>query len=234
MQNKGCQTVFDEIAQDYDAQLEQGLSFSGEGKDYYAEGRIKYLRRTLDRIGKAPSSVLDYGCGTGTAAPLLQCILGARRVVGVDPSRRSIEEARKRCAGPGIAFQALDSFRPAGEHDLVFTNGVFHHVAPGQRQQVLACIRAALRPGGLMVIWENNIWNPGTRLLMRRLPFDRDAVPLSSLEARKMLRLAGFEIIKTNYLFVFVRALRFLRRLEYPLSVLPLGAQYQIVAQLPD
>src|SRR6059036_11455 len=42
--------------------------------------------------------------------------------------------------------------------------------------------------------WENNPWNPGTRLVMSRIPFDRDAVPLSPPEVRRLVLTAGFRL----------------------------------------
>ena len=41
-------TSFDVYAEDYDAALSQGLSVSGEDKDYFAQGRIAWLARSLE------------------------------------------------------------------------------------------------------------------------------------------------------------------------------------------
>ena len=41
-------TGFDEFAGNYEAALQQGLSVTGESKDYFAQGRIEYLKRHLD------------------------------------------------------------------------------------------------------------------------------------------------------------------------------------------
>ena len=90
-----------------------------------------------------------------------------------------------------------------------------------------------LRPGGLFALWENNPWNPGTRYVMSRIPFDRDAVPLAPPEARRLVRACGFEVLRTDFLFLFPRALRLMRPLEARLSRLPLGAQYQVLCRRP-
>jgi hypothetical protein len=66
---------------------------------------------------------------------------------------------------------------------------------------------------------------------MSRIPFDRDAIMVFPHEARRLLRQAGFEILRTDYLFIFPRPLSALRLLEPPLSRLPFGAQYQILAR---
>ena len=50
-------------------------------------------------------------------------------------------------------------------------------------RNALRCIRRLLRPNGIFALWENNPWNPGTRLVMRRIPFDRDASLLTPASA---------------------------------------------------
>ena len=92
----------------------------------------------------------------------------------------------------------------------------------------------SLRPGGLFAFWENNPWNPGTRYVMSRIPFDRDAITLSSPEARHLLRLGGFEILRTDFLFIFPRILDWCRWVEPLCSRLPLGAQYQVLCRKPS
>ena len=109
--------------------------------------------------------------------------------------------------------------------NLAFCNGVFHHIPPAQRPGALDYIRRSLKPGGLFALWENNPWNPGTRYVMSRIPFDSDAILVWPRQARALLRTAGFDILRTDFLFVFPRALRSLRGFEASLSRLPLGAQ---------
>jgi hypothetical protein len=83
----------------------------------------------------------------------------------------------------------------------VYINGVFHHILPNEGQQTLMMIRELLEPGGHLALFENNPWNPGTRMVMRRIPFDRDAMPLSFLEASRRIKAAGFKVCATRFLF---------------------------------
>ena len=53
---------FDKFAAEYDASLAQGLSVSGESKDYFAQGRVSWLAQLLGELHFRPSSVIDYGC----------------------------------------------------------------------------------------------------------------------------------------------------------------------------
>jgi len=223
--------TFDGYAHDYDAALNRGLAVSGEDKTFFAKGRIIWLSRCLAHLDFAPRTVLDYGCGTGTATPLFLDTLRAQRVVGVDVSAKSLEVARRTHQGLPVEYRLIDQYVPDGTIDLAFCNGVFHHVAPHERGQVADYIARCLRPGGLLALWENNPWNPGTRYVMSRIPFDRHAVPLTARQARSLVRSAGLEPLRTDYCFIFPRFLRALRFTEPFFTKLPLGAQYQVLAR---
>ncbi|HMO37137.1 MAG TPA: class I SAM-dependent methyltransferase [Gemmatales bacterium] len=224
---------FDAFAGDYDAALQQGLSVSGESKEYFAQGRIQLLQKHLGRLKFFPQHVLDYGCGTGTSVPLLHQITGVEKVHGIDISAESIREAEKKYGHPQRVFSTLSSYVPAGNIDLAFCNGVFHHIPLDQRGAAVKMIYDALRPGGIFCYWENNPWNPATRYVMSRIPFDRDAITLTPPESRRLLQSAGFEIHSTNYLFIFPRMLRWLRPMEQWMTRWPVGTQYQILSRKP-
>lgn len=223
---------FDTYADTYHSALEQGIRLSGEDSGYFAQTRVDWLAERLRELGAPSRTLLDFGCGTGTATPYLLGLPGAERLVGVDVSLASLETARREHPSPHAAFVPVEQ-SPVAAVDVAYCNGVFHHIPLSERSSALATVRDALRPGGLFALWENNPWNPGTRLIMRRIPFDRDAVPLTAGEARRMLRNAGFEIVITDFLFVFPRALRALRPIERRLTRLPAGAQYLVLARCP-
>lgn len=227
---------FDAWATDYDAALDRGLSLSGEGKEFFARGRMAWLQRRLNELGCRPRRALDFGCGVGTSTALLLSIDGVEAATGVDVSQGSIEAARSRSLPEGTAairFGTVQEVPPDGGYDLVFCNGVFHHIAPGERQKAVEYVWGALRAGGVFACCENNPWNLGTRLVMSRIPFDRDAVMLRAGEARRLLSGVGFEMLHTDFLFFFPRALGVLRRLEPALRGVPLGAQYMCLVRKP-
>jgi SAM-dependent methyltransferase len=225
--------LFDRFHADYEDALARGLSVSGEDRHFFARHRIAFLAGCLRDLGLAPRSVMDYGCGTGAAAPLLRELLGVETVLGLDASEKSLAAARAAHGSPATTFVPVSEYRPAGAFPLVYCNGVFHHVPPAQRPAVVRLVRESLEPGGLFALWDNNRWNPGARLVMRRIPFDRDAVMLSAREAREMLEREGLEVVRVDHLFVFPRLLRLLRPLEARLARLPLGAQFQVLARRP-
>ena len=224
---------FDAYATGYDAALGRGLSVSGEAKAYFARGRVDWLRTCLRQQYEQPQQVLDFGCGTGTASPFLLQVLGAKTLVGIDVSAESLAIAQATHGSARVQFVHLDQYKPNNNIDLVFSNGVFHHIPPSERPNAMRLVYHSLRPGGLFALWENNPWNPGTRLVMRRIPFDRDAITLSPPTARRLAEEGGFEVLGISFLFIFPRLLNGFRRFETSLTRWPLGAQYQVLARKP-
>ena len=225
---------FDLYASDYDNVLNSGISLSGETKDYFALKRLEWLHDCLgDSYGTA-LRVMDFGCGNGSSSTFVLDLLNARYLLGVDQSVKSIEIANQQHGSERIQFMLLDAYQPCNEFDLVFCNGVFHHIPPAERAAAVHYAFRCLRPGGVFSLWENNPWNPGIRYVMSRIPFDKDAIRLSAREAQQLLRNQGFEILRTDFLFIFPRALHKLRWIEFYCSRLPFGAQYQVLCRKPN
>jgi len=224
---------FDAFSHDYDEALNAGLSLSGETPAFFARERLKWLARRLLEMGVSVRSVVDYGCGKGSATPLFFELLDAERVTGVDASEKLLEMARATHASDRAVFLSRAGYEPAAREDLVFCNGVFHHVPPPHRPAEISAILDSLKPGGLLALWENNPWNPAARLVMSRVAFDAGAVTLTPPETRRLVEGGGFEVLRTDFLFIFPRVLRSLRGIEPALVRLPLGAQYQVLCRKP-
>ena len=100
------------------------------------------------------SRILDFGCGTGWAAPLLTAKGG--RCLGVDPSREGIAIAEREHAGPGIHFhrmemgESLEGALARTQFTHIFALDTLHFVA--DIEGTLASIQKALEPGGLLVM----------------------------------------------------------------------------------
>ena len=224
---------FDDFARSYDEDLARGLSVSGESKDYFAQKRAHWTAERLALLGVQPATLLDFGCGTGGSVGHLLGWPGVERLTGVDPSAASLAIARREHPDRRADFRLPDAPPPTGI-DLAYTNGTFHHITADERPAALRYVWNTLRPGGLFVMWENNPLNPGTRLVMSRCAFDRDAEPFAARSARVQLRAVGFEVVRTDHLFIFPRILRALRPTERWVSGLPLGAQYAVFARRPQ
>ena len=225
-------TLFDDYVENYDAACDCGLRFAGENRDHFAQRRVEYTGLRAE----GPSGVrwvMDFGCGPGHATPHLVRSFPRAKVLGIDNANAMVEAARQKYGGDRARFICADLDPRQHRADLVYCNGVFHHIPPADRARVARDLFDCLSPGGQIALWENNPWNPGTRLVMSRIPFDRDAIPLPYRETQVLLRSAGFRIRETTFHFYFPSLLKALRRLEPLLRRVPLGGQYCVLAEKP-
>ena len=210
--------------------LNQGIGLSGENQEFFISGRIQDLRA---QISTGPRRILDFGCGTGKACAHLGQVFPDADIVGADLAEDALDYARAHFGSARVNFVSLPDLPRLERFDLCYINGVFHHIAPRERQQTLRTIRELLKPGGRLALFENNPWNPGTRMVMSRIPFDRDAIPLSYVEARRRVQDAGFGVLSTRFLFYMPKSLAPLRFIEPLFVKVPLGAQYYVLASSP-
>lgn len=225
--------TFDNYSNNYEEALDRGISVSGEDSSYFARGRLAWLSKRLAQRRGQVQSVIDFGCGVGNSLPYIRDIFGAQRVAGIDVSRDSISIAQKRFRDVGYQLATCDELPVNSEFDLAFCNGVFHHIPRDERAASARLVFDHLKPGGYFAFFENNPLNPGTRYVMSRIPFDRDAITVLPWSARRLLVATGFTIVRTDYLFYFPKCLAWLRPGEPLLSQLPLGAQYLVLCQKP-
>ncbi len=220
--------LFDK-AESYDEMLNQGLSVTGEDKDFYAEARLHHMQKNLPESFQ-PTRILDFGCGIGETTILLSKIYPNATVWGFDTSVETIMFARKRYGSDNRKFHSIASLKDHNDFDLAYVNGVFHHIPVNERADSACSIYLALRKGGKLAFFENNPWNPGTHWVMSRIPFDRDAVKLSYLEAKSLCQKAGFSTVDTiRFLFYFPASLKFLRPVEPLFESVPFGGQYLVL-----
>lgn len=223
--------LFDKSAE-YDKMLNKGISLSGEDKYFFIHGRFGDLVKNLP-LEKGMEKVLDFGCGVGDATIVMKEYFPEAEITGSDTAIKALEYARCNNGANGtIRYLEIKDFQVQNEFDLCYVNGVFHHIPIEQRAGAIKMIYDSLKPGGLLALFENNPLNPGTKMVMSRIPFDKDAITLVPNETRRMLTLAGFKIkIKPRFLFYFPKVFRFLRPLEKFFVHIPLGAQYYFLAE---
>jgi SAM-dependent methyltransferase len=154
----------------------------------------------------------------------LRAAFPSAAAAGCDSSADSLAIARRQ--NPACKFFSMDELNPAPAFDLVLASCVFHHIAPGERQDVLRYCYDRLKPGGRCVIFEHNPINPVTQHLVNTCPFDADAVLLPMRETLNRMYAAQFKIAQASYCLFFPGALASLRPLENFMGWLPLGGQY--------
>jgi len=149
----------------------------------------------------ARAAVLELGCGRGGhLLPMASAMPGAR-FVGVDRSRRQLEDARAIALAVALAnatFVEASFASPVegGPFDYVVAHGVCSWVAPADRRALLQAIAAALAPGGVAYVSFNVL--PGwyarmaARDWMRGTPPRDAAASLAWLRAQVSPELADY------------------------------------------
>ncbi|MFJ4789703.1 class I SAM-dependent methyltransferase [Streptomyces sp. NPDC088794] len=118
--------------------------------------QARMLAAALGPAGHGPCTVLDIGCGDGTAAATAAPLLAGHRLIGVDWSQDALRRARTRLpdavrgelTGGGLPFGA-------GAADAVLFSEVVEHLV--DPDAALDEIRRVLRPGGHLMLSTPNL-----------------------------------------------------------------------------
>ncbi|MDH6215478.1 class I SAM-dependent methyltransferase [Streptomyces pseudovenezuelae] len=118
--------------------------------------QARMLAAALGPVSGRPCTVLDIGCGDGTAAATAAPLLAGHRLIGVDWSQDALRRARTRLpdtvrgelTGGGLPFGA-------GSADAVLFSEVVEHLV--DPDAALDEIRRVLRPGGHLMLSTPNL-----------------------------------------------------------------------------
>lgn len=234
--------TFDPYAQNYRDILKKELRLFGEEPEYFAELKVRTLKRFLDSNGafqrdKNLVKIAEVGCGIGGLTKFWSLLERPTQNFGLDLSLESLKQALQ------IQFKNSKNFFvngdachlpfQEGKFQVICFAGVLHHI-PMEKHHLLfkECYRA-LAHGGVVAIFEHNPYNPLTRWVIRHIEFDKEAHLISRSAMVQSLLYAGFQIGAKEYTTFFPRFLSFLRKLEPKLSQCPIGAQYFIAGVKP-
>lgn len=184
--------------------------FSGWGVRHYdlmmdllLGGRYQaFIEQAISRMDIRPGdAILDLGSGTARNICLMLEALGLTgRVVGVDSSQDMVQEAQQRCrAYPRVAFlnQRIEEPLPFHEaFDKVCVSFALHNLEDEDKERVIASVRRALKPGGILWILDFNEFDlgrqwPTFRWAFRRIECDL-GIEFLSLDLKAMLARHGF------------------------------------------
>lgn len=228
-------TSFDDYADEYQDVVQDAVQFTGQSAEAFTQIKVRHLVEQAERHLGTPEglSILDVGSGVGITDRYLVDIF--KHVNGVDISAESIRTAA--AANPKASYTHYDgSTLPFadGGFDLAFAICVLHHVAPSDWDRFVTEMHRVVRPGGLVLVFEHNPWNPLTRLAVSRCPFDRDAVLLRMSRLQNLLQHAGLELVERRFILFTPWVTSLWRALDRALWWLPLGGQYMIAARRPE
>jgi predicted TPR repeat methyltransferase/Flp pilus assembly protein TadD len=131
---------FDKFAETFDQQLVEVLDYHGPEK----------LHALVAAQGRPLTRLLDLGCGTGLAGPLLKA--PGRVLTGVDLSPRMLEKAAARQAYDHLIASEAIAYLGQQEHgfDLIFAADFLVYV--GDLAPLLRHAARLLAPGGLLAL----------------------------------------------------------------------------------
>lgn len=206
----------------------------GESANVFLLSKIELLFRFLrldPRLAgdNADIRLLDFGCGTGDFLALLAEKDCHWRMEGCDLSNGMLAEAKSRypaLRSPGTLWICDTDRFPQSCYDVITAVCVLHHIAPAVWPDCLSRLHSALRPGGVLAIFEHNPWNPLTRWIVSRAAIDRNAVLLSPLMTRRLMKASGFRVDIARFFLFLPPRFQLLRRLERVFINLPIGGQY--------
>ena len=224
---------FDKFADEYHNLHQENIRITGETPEYFAEYKIRDLRRVVNSFGVNSENILDFGMGIGNSTPFLSEYFPDYNLHGVDVSEKSLAIASERyeCLGDFLVFDGKKTTYFDETFNVVFSAGVFHHVPFSEHFDLICEVSRTLKSGGIFMIYEHNPFNPLTCHAVNTCPFDENAVLLKPIRLRQLFQEAGMEFLIQEYRVFFPSFLALLRPIEKNLAWLPLGGQYFVVGK---
>jgi 2-polyprenyl-3-methyl-5-hydroxy-6-metoxy-1,4-benzoquinol methylase len=167
-----------------------------------AEAIVTEMRLLNDPGIRSQARILELGCGTGELASILSQLSGAN-VTGVDISLKFIATAQERFKDiPRLNFAVVDlsEEKPGSDsdkYDYIVGNGILHHLYY-HLDQILPALAEWLMPGGRLIFWEPNLFNPYIYLIFsypyfRKLArLEPDEMACTPAYMKRKLHEAGF------------------------------------------
>jgi SAM-dependent methyltransferase len=171
--------------------------------------------------------ILDAGCGQGAAFGFFG---RGVKVFGSDVSEPMLRDAVRR--GPVTVQEPLSLPFADATFDAAFAFCIYHHIPVADHVAHLRELRRVVAPGGEVMVFEHNPYNPLTARIFARAPIDRGCEMIAPPALADTFRAAGFDQLEHGYLlFVPEWLQRYAGFLEPLLAWLPLGGQYFVAGR---
>ena len=170
---------------------------------------VPKLPEVLAKLKTPGTKLLDIGCGGGHAIVEFAKTFPGCSCVGVDIEPHSIRKANQLIARNGLRSRVSarvasgTNYGSAGTFDLVTMFLSLHEISPKLKQRVLNSASRVLRPGGIILIYDEAYPEKISELSTEPQLFAVMAqwfegpwgnIISTSAEIREMVRTAGFEV----------------------------------------
>jgi len=127
--------------------------YDGSAKSFWRGTRNHDVAQNIEALlleieGDGPHTILDFGCGPGRDLAAFRSL--GHEAVGLDGSAAFVRMARAYSSCEVLHQNFLGLDLPADRFDGVFANASLFHVPRHDLPRVLAELRNALRPGGVL------------------------------------------------------------------------------------
>ena len=146
-------------------------------------------------FGRRPLRVLDAGCGQGTALTMMDPSI---HVFGSDISWPMLTDAVRR--GPVTLQEPYDLPFADDTFDAAYAFCIYHHIPDADHVRHLSELRRVVRPGGEVMVFEHNPYNPVTARIFARAPIDRGCHMIKPQTLRDTFQAASLKRLDSGYL----------------------------------
>ena len=116
---------------------------------HYGQFADLRLRPAIDLLGRVgdlpPGDIVDLGCGSGAAGPVLRSRFDGRRIVGIDRSPAMLAKAAALGCYDALSEQDVAAWQPDSPPALIFSNATLHWL--GDHETLLPRLAEAPIPG---------------------------------------------------------------------------------------
>ena len=215
---------FDALSADYVDLISQQHQFFGRNVSYIQSYKVALAKQLIpDAL-----TILDYGCGVGLIQKFIPEFFPNATISAADLSPQSLEIVHS--FYPDVQLLSCEDALNTS-YDLILVSCVMHHVHPSEQQVLVDNLLRALKPGGNVLFFEHNPWNPITRHLVNTCPIDAGVTLLRRSYLKKLLQNSRVELsLNSGYTLFFPEFLALLRPIEQLMRSFPLGGQYFVLA----
>lgn len=159
--------------------------------------RSVFMANAIKELVPAPKTIIDIGCGIGTALETMGKYFPDAELHGLDPSEEAVKLAEAKLPSGTFYAEFLEDFKTKKKFDVVICLGVAEHVE--DLPEFLKSLKTLIKKDGILYfeVPHNLIYSRGPKTF-RRIKIGTRQVEwhLELRDWEKKLMDAGFEVIK--------------------------------------